>query len=116
MKTWTCQRVSAGVKCRHANPSRKRKCQACGKPKPARRPPAHRAVLDMAYAEWVELFGERCGICGAEPSTTRRLDRDHCHRTGKSRGLLCWACNKQLRGWMTPEWLRKAAAYLEATL
>jgi hypothetical protein len=72
------------------------------------------AALELPYDKFVKLNGgEFCAICGRKPSETRRLDRDHCHRTGKARGLLCWNCNKQLRGFMTSAWLRAAADYLE---
>jgi hypothetical protein len=33
----------------------------------------------------------RCGICGKKSS--KPLDIDHSHRTGKVRGLLCNGCN-----------------------
>lgn len=70
------------------------------------------AALDIPYPVYVEINGgEHCGICGALPNG-RKLDRDHDHRTGEPRGLLCWACNRQLRAWATVEWLLAAAAYL----
>lgn len=116
VRVWTCQRVTAGVRCGAKNPSRTRKCRKCGKPRPARRQPAHMVALNTDYAAYVELNGsERCGICGAERTAKRRLDRDHDHATGRPRGLLCWACNRQLRTWATVEWLRAAADYLERT-
>jgi hypothetical protein len=69
-----------------------------------------------AYEEYVERFGERCGICGREPSATRRLDRDHWHtgeRAGEPRGLLDHRCNRALPDWVDAAWLRAAADYLE---
>jgi hypothetical protein len=57
--------------------------------------------------------GERCAICLRVSSPNRRLDRDHDHKTGRPRGLLCPRCNRQLANWITPEWLRAAAEYLE---
>lgn len=53
-----------------------------------------------------------CALCPATPKT-RRLQIDHDHKTGRVRGLLCFRCNRFLHGWMTPEWLRRAAAYVE---
>lgn len=39
----------------------------------------------------------RCGICGKKPSgRNKRLSVDHCHTSGKVRGLLCHRCNTAL--------------------
>lgn len=118
-KGWTCQRVSNGQACKHKNLPRSRKCQECGKPRPAKRKPKHMDALKLSYEEYVELNGglEQCGICGAPPDG-RRLDRDHDHRSGAPRGLLCRKCNRGLVPSkfgleMTPEWHRQAAAYIE---
>lgn len=113
-RQWTCQRVAMGEKCGHVNPLRKQLCERCGKRRRATSQPRHRVALLVEYAEWVARFGESCGICGASPSVRRRLDRDHCHATGQPRGLLCARCNRALPSWVTPTWLRLAAAYLEA--
>lgn len=115
-RTWTCQRVNRGIKCRYLNPSTKRKCEMCGKPRPKRRQPKHRAVLaSTTYEQLVEIYGERCGVCGAERKPGgRRLHRDHEHTgDGMIRGLLCYRDNVALRSYMTLEWLRAAVAYLE---
>lgn len=62
-----------------------------------------------------------CAVCG-NPETrkkrggTIRLAVDHCHKTGKVRGLLCSRCNLSIgRFEDDPELLEKAAAYLKAT-
>lgn len=38
----------------------------------------------------------KCAICSTEPTTKRGLHVDHCHETGKVRGLLCHGCNVAL--------------------
>ena len=88
---WKCQRVKAGVKCGHVNPNRLRKCERCLKLRRPRKQPAHRAVLaTLSYEDFAEINGGyHCGICGRSAAAARRLDRDHDHRTGLPRGLLC---------------------------
>jgi hypothetical protein len=55
-------------------------------------------ALEIPYEEYVILNGgENCGICGKKPGSRRRLDRDHCHKTGRPRGLLCPRHNQGLR-------------------
>lgn len=106
-RQWTCRG------CRTINPRIKQRCE-CGRKRPPARRPAHREVLDaLPYEDWVARFGERCGICGAKPSGKRRLDRDHDHRTGQPRGLLCHICNRSL-GNRDVAWLWQAAGYLQA--
>jgi hypothetical protein len=82
----------------------------------ARRSPRRRE-LGVTVEQYDELLASQhggCAICGAPPKT-RRLDVDHDHRTGKIRGLLCHRCNRALPAWIKPEWLHKAANYLEGT-
>jgi hypothetical protein len=62
-----------------------------------------------------ERGGEYCDLCRSTPKT-RRLHIDHDHKTGRIRGLLCFRCNRNLPTYATPEWLRKAADYLDQHL
>lgn len=57
-----------------------------------------------------------CKLCGRHERTRqRRLAVDHCHVTGKIRGLLCHHCNTGLGNFMDDvSLLRKAITYLEA--
>ncbi len=77
---------------------------------------AHRALLAAHRHEYPALLAHQdghCGICPRPPSENRRLDMDHDHKAMLIRGLLCVRCNRNLPDWMTPEWLRAAADYLE---
>lgn len=104
-RTWTCR------KCRVQHPRTRQKCP-CGQRRPVRRTAAQKALAE-SYELWTARFGSVCNICGKAPSARRRLDRDHDHRTGAGRGLLCARCNRALPNWVTTEWLRSAADYLE---
>ncbi|ADF42419.1 endonuclease VII [Synechococcus phage S-CBS2] len=44
------------------------------------------------YEEMDQKQGGVCSICSSRPGS-RRLSVDHCHSTGKVRGLLCSNCN-----------------------
>ena len=66
------------------------------------------------YDELLVKQNDGCGICGRSRSDDgRRLAVDHCHDTGKIRGLLCSSCNMAL-GMLNDdlELLKKAVDYL----
>lgn len=114
-RPWTCQRVTGGAKCGHVNPSRRyRNCQACGKPRPDTKPPAHMSALELPMAYYVEINGgPNCGICGKPPAPGEKFHRDHEHKgVGFPRGVLCFPCNSALRPYMDLAWVEAAAAYL----
>lgn len=59
--------------------------------------------LKSLYNLTVEQFDARaskqnnvCAICSRICPSGRLLSVDHCHKTGKIRGLLCMRCNKAL--------------------
>ena len=54
--------------------------------------------------------GGVCGICNRE---MKRECVDHCHSTGKVRGLLCHRCNVALHALENAEYRAAATAYLE---
>lgn len=68
--------------------------------------------------EWlIEMYNVqqgKCAICSKEPKTARGLHIDHCHSTGKVRGLLCHGCNVGIGALGdSPEIISKALNYLK---
>jgi len=49
--------------------------------------------------QYDEMFARQrgeCALCGSPPKANKRLHVDHCHSTGRVRGLLCIPCNLAL--------------------
>lgn len=63
----------------------------------------------------MEEKNHKCDICGNESDHRYgKLNVDHCHDTGKVRGLLCFSCNVMIgQSKDSTEVLRKAIKYLE---
>jgi Recombination endonuclease VII len=74
---------------------------------------ARRYGLTLAdYRALQAQQGNACAICR---KVTRALCIDHCHVTGRVRGLLCRSCNSALGFYADdPRLLRAALAYLQA--
>lgn len=51
----------------------------------------------------------RCGICNKK----KRLWIDHCHKTGRVRGLLCPGCNSALGKFQDGRLFKAALKYLK---
>jgi hypothetical protein len=74
------------------------------------------------YNILLERQNGTCAICRAVEvdrskfGKSKNLCVDHCHATGRIRGLLCRKCNGALGGMQdSPELLRRAIHYLEGT-
>jgi hypothetical protein len=66
------------------------------------------------YEALLEGQDGMCAICSEEG--TRQLSVDHCHTTGRIRGLLCDNCNHALGKFRdNPVRIRRALEYLETT-
>lgn len=69
---------------------------------------------EQIVAEYLEKQGNVCAICRKPPPKGRQLALDHCHRTEKRRGLLCYDCNRGLGCFAdNPELMERGAAYLK---
>lgn len=63
------------------------------------------------HAAMIQAQGSKCAICASEFVGTPHVD--HCHATGKVRGMLCDRCNRGLGYFRdSPDALDQAAAYV----
>lgn len=71
----------------------------------------------MTLDEWKRLLLEQKGVCAICGKLGKPFCVDHCHRTGKIRGLLCRKCNTAI-GQLNDslELARLAVSYLEKNL
>lgn len=71
--------------------------------------------------QWDMMYDRQAGICPLCQKKLYKYDDaetaaavDHCHETGKVRGLVCWTCNIQLISYHTVETAKRLVAYLES--
>ena len=68
-------------------------------------------ITEEQYDQMLEKQNHTCAICNEKPKGN--LAVDHCHTTGKVRGLLCANCNKGLGMFKEDEnRMKKAMQYL----
>lgn len=72
-------------------------------------------LTEEAYNDMLKEQGGCCAICNTlQCATGYRFAVDHCHTSGKIRGLLCQACNTAIGKLKDDVFLlKKAIAYLE---
>ena len=71
-------------------------------------------ILQADFDNALESQKDSCAICNVEFSDVSRIFVDHCHTTGKVRGLVCFHCNTGLGHFKdSAELLQKAKEYLE---
>ena len=134
MKTCnTCKEVkekSEFYNCSQSKDGKQGRCRSCKKVNDTKwkkeNPDAAKAIIrrrlakkfDITVAEWDQLLVDqdhKCKICDThEDDLSRKLAVDHCHTTGKVRGLLCLSCNVALGHFKDDiNLLRKAEDYLK---
>jgi len=107
-----------------ANPDKNRASQR--KRRTARLNKQRLTRYGVSEEDYEKRLSDQNGVCAIceEPETSRQngldiprqLSVDHCHATGKVRGLLCFACNSGLGSFKDkPERLRRDIAYLVST-
>ena len=63
-------------------------------------------VTKPMWDAMLETQDGTCALCSG-----KAIHVDHCHNTGRVRGLLCYSCNLKLAGLDDIEWRVKAEAY-----
>lgn len=82
----------------HCNHCRNEQRKKWGKETGYKTQPTKWAKFKLTEEQYNQYFvdaGHKCSCCGAT-SQERRLCLDHCHATGKIRGVLCNNCNTAL--------------------
>lgn len=114
--------VAAAERWQRRNPERVRVYQEAYRSRPERK----RTMRDLYYrrtfgisADEFDVIlvaqGRCCAICGVRPEREASLHVDHCHETGRIRGIVCLNCNQGIGKFNDdPELLERAAAYLRA--
>jgi hypothetical protein len=109
--------VKIVTKSRHKNPTSHRESSKRWREKnPERHADNHArwkyGVEHGSYARMLEAQNGKCAICGTTQPGLRisRFHIDHCHETGKVRGLLCSPCNTGLGQFKHDTTLLKAAS------
>ena len=75
---------------RKANPEKAK--EASRKSEQRRRLSKYGLTIDQ-YTKLLKSQGDRCAICEVPLLDNRLTHVDHCHATGKVRGILCRHCN-----------------------
>jgi hypothetical protein len=79
---------------------------------------AMKSNYGITIEQYYAMLREQNGLCKlcSKPPKSRRLVIDHCHQTGKVRGLLCNGCNRSMHLLDNADLLAKAIKYKEGTL
>ena len=77
-----------------------------------------RRNFGISYAEYLVMLDAqqgRCAICAVrQEDLSKAFAVDHCHSSGKIRGLLCWRCNSSIgRFEEDVNLLKRAIEYLQ---
>ena len=71
------------------------------------------ARYKMTAEDYRQMLAKQNGVCALCSGPMERPVVDHCHSTGKVRGILCHPCNIKLPAIEDMGWVMLAWAYLE---
>lgn len=73
-------------------------------------------ITEIEFNQQFEKQGKKCALCDSNKSDKKNFVVDHCHKTGKIRGILCSYCNRALGMFKdSKDNLIKAIKYIEKT-
>lgn len=98
-------------------PQYKTECKECRKAKPDTYRPYHlKNRYGITIEDYDRMFAEQggvCLICNRPETQRKRLSVDHCHDSGKVRGLLCTTCNIAIGHLLDdPDVIQRASDYV----
>lgn len=71
-------------------------------------------ILPHEFGAMVAAQNGLCGVCAESLNSGKKPAVDHCHATGRIRGILCARCNTTIGAALdSPSLLRDLAAYVE---
>ena len=73
-----------------------------------------KARYGLDDADIAAMLDTQNGVCAICQKPMARVCVDHCHSTGKVRGLLCHGCNIKLPAVDNPKYLKSALRYLKS--
>ncbi len=117
-KQWAIDKMQLNL-CRACGKAKEDQSQQhCNKCKKRRRSGELRRLYGITLEEYNRMLAAQDGVCwickGIVTSKKGNLLVDHCHKTGKVRGLLCTKCNAGIGGLGDSiEMLERAIEYLK---
>lgn len=94
-KEWNCPGCNVAMSGDTKTP---RMCKTCAPDQAARNRFKSYSIVDADYLTLLERQEHRCGICRRPLAALApgEIHIDHCHKTGRVRGILCKRCNTGL--------------------
>ena len=69
-------------------------------------------LYGLSREDFNVMYHQQGGTCAIDTCDRKAVHVDHCHETGRVRGLLCAYCNVRLECVENPTWLEAAQEYL----
>ncbi|MET7939668.1 endonuclease domain-containing protein [Streptomyces sp. NPDC005302] len=111
IREWPCVQCWSELRWTTRGGNRRRICAECA-PSERWRALVRRYGVDKAMHD--AMYFDQDGACAVGPCTREARVVDHCHNTGRVRGLLCQGCNVAIGFVESEAWITAVGAYVEA--